>query len=136
MEEATLAQTKKLTLSLAARVEVMGLLISGNPFDKILAQFSNEEMIALQKFVWDKTVEIGLRLKGKSFTRKDITQRMVSTPTYQRAQTCSERIYYCKGVLCIHSNATCARNKINGQLAAMQAAVQQWLADSSPPRLG
>ena len=136
MDAATKVQTRKRALSLAARVEVMVFLISGKPFDEILSQLSNEEVGALQKFVWDKTVEIGLRLKGKNFTRKNITQRMVSTPSYQRAQACSEHIYYCKGVLCIHSNSACARNKINGQLAAMQAAVQQWLNDSTPPRLG
>jgi hypothetical protein len=122
-------------LPLSARVEVLVHLIMNKPFAKIINELSNQEVVALQKFVWDKTVEIGLRIKGKDFTRRDITKRMVSTPTYQRNQQCSERVYYCKGIMCIHSNSTCARNKIGDHLAAMQSAVQEWLEETKTPKL-
>jgi hypothetical protein len=106
------------------------------PFNTVMDGLSNHEVVAIQKFIWDKTVEIGLRLKGKDFTRRDITKRMVSTPTYQRNQQCSERVYYCKGIMCIHSNSTCARNKISEHLSAMQAAVQEWLDDLRGTNIG
>jgi hypothetical protein len=122
-------------LPLSARVEVLVHLIMNKPFDNIINELSNEEVIALQKFVWDKTVEIGLRLKGKDFTRRDITKRMVSTPAYQRNQQCSERVYYCKGIMCIHSNSKCARNKIGNHLTAMQSAVQEWLEEIKAPKV-
>jgi hypothetical protein len=122
-------------LPLSAKVEILVHLIMNKPFVKIIDELSNVEVVALQKFVWDKTVEIGLRLKGKDFTRRDITKRMVSTPTYQRNQKCSERVYYCKGIMCIHSNPTCARNKIGDHLTAMQSAVKEWLEEIKSPKL-
>ncbi|HDL19486.1 MAG TPA: hypothetical protein ENH29_10560 [Bacteroidetes bacterium] len=126
-------QVRQKELPLSVRIEVMVYLVMNKPFIEFMGKLSNVEVVALQKFVWDKTVEIGLRLKGKSFTRKDITKRMIPTPTYQRQQKCSERVYYCKGVMCIHSNPECARNKIHGHLSAMQGAVQQWLEETEPP---
>ncbi len=116
-------------LRLVTRVEVISRLFSGEPFDDLVDMLSVDEVVHLQKFVWNKTVEIGLRLKGAAFSRKDITSRMISTPSYQRQQKCSERTYYCKATLCIHSNPDCARNKIKGQLSAMQQAVQHWIAE-------
>ena len=120
---------EKRILSLSTRIEVLVHLIMNKPFEKIMEDLNINEVVALQRFVWDKTVEIGLRLKGSSFNRKDITKRMLSTPAYQRKQNCSERVYFCKGVMCIHSNSACAKNKIFEHLTAMQGAVQQWLED-------
>lgn len=106
------------------------------PFDEFMERLNNNEIVALQNFVWDKTVEIGLRLKGKAFSRKDITKRIISTPVYQRTQKCSERVYYCKGVMCIHSNSSCARNKISEHLLAMQNSIQQWLEENGNSNMG
>ena len=127
------SKSEKRILPLSARIEVLVHLIMNKPFDDILDELNINEVVALQRFVWNKTVEIGLRLKGSAFNRKDITKRMLSTPVYQRKQNCSERVYYCKGVMCIHSNSTCAKNKIFEHLTAMQGAVQQWLEDVNEP---
>ena len=122
-------------LPLSSRVEMLIYLIMNVPFTEFTHQLNNNEIIALQKFVWDKTVEIGLRLKGKAFSRKDITKGIVSTPVYQRAQNCSERVYYCKGIMCIHANSSCARNKISEHLHVMQDSIQQWLRETNESKL-
>lgn len=127
------SKSEKKVLPLSTRIEVLVHLIMNKPFDEIMNELNINEVVALQKFVWEKTVEIGLRLKGSSFNRKDITKRMLSTPAYQRKQNCSERVYYCKGVMCIHSNSACAKNKIFEHVTAMQGAVQQWLEDVNEP---
>lgn len=129
-------EIKNKILPLSSRTEALIFLIMNKPFDEFMDRLNNNEIVALQNFVWDKTVEIGLRLKGKAFSRKDITKRIVSTPVYQRTHKCSERVYYCKGVMCIHSNSSCARNKISEHLLAMQNSIQQWLEENGNSNMG
>ena len=122
-------------LPLPSRIEALIFLIMNKSFQEFMNRLNNNEIVALQNFVWNKTVEIGLRLKGKAFSRKDITKRIISTPVYQRTQNCSERVYYCKGVMCIHSNSSCARNKISEHLLAMQSSIQLWLEETGKSKL-
>jgi len=123
-------------LRLATRVEVIRRLFLGLPFDSLVDGLSVDEVVHLQRFVWNETVEIGLRMRGPRFTRKDITSKMISTPAYQRQQNCSEPAYYCKATLCIHTHPDCARNKIKGQLRAMSEAVQGWFGEAESERDG
>jgi len=121
-------EVAKDVLSLSQKVNLLVHLLKGWPVDDLIDKYSNAEVVALQKFVWDKTIEIGLRLRGKDLDRKEITERMIPTPIYQRQQGCSERVYYCKGVLCIHSNPNCARTKIKGHVQVMIEVIQNWLS--------
>ncbi len=125
----TYAEVARKELSPGQKVEAVYRLLKGIPFDDLIETLSNEDVVALQKFLWDKTVEIGLRVKGKNFTRRDITGRMVPTPIYQREQNCSERTYFCKATLCILSNPSCARKKLKGQFQAMEEVIQEWVAE-------
>ncbi len=125
----TYAEVARKELSPGQKVEAVYRLLKGIPFDDLIETLSNEDVVALQKFLWDKTVEIGLRMKGKNFTRRDITGRMVPTPIYQREQNCSERTYFCKATLCILSNPSCARKKLKGQFQAMEEVIQEWVAE-------
>lgn len=123
----TYTEVARKELSLAQKVEAIYRLLKGISFDDLIDSYKNEDAVALQKFVWDKTVEIGLRMRGKDFSRKEITGRMIPTPVYQRQQGCSERIYYCKATLCILSNPKCARKKLKGQFRILQDSVQEWI---------
>ena len=123
----TYAEVARKELAPAQKMEAVYRLLKGVPFDDWVDTLNNEDVVALQKFLWDKTVEIGLRVRGKNFTRRDITDHMVPTPIYQREQNCSERTYFCKATLCILSNPACARKKLKGQFRAMQEVVQEWI---------
>ena len=125
----TYTEVARKELSPAQKVEAVYRLLKGIPFDDLVNSYSNQDVVALQKFIWDKTVEIGLRIRGKQFNRKDITSRMIPTPIFQRQQGCSERVYFCKATLCILSNPKCARKKLQGQFQAMQEAVQEWIRE-------
>jgi len=126
-------EVAKDVLSLSQKANLMVHLLKGWSVDDLIDTYSDAEVVALQKFVWDKTVEMGLRLRGNEFDRHEITEHMIPTPIYQRQQGCSERVYYCKGVLCINSNPNCARTKIKGHVQAMIEVVQEWLGKNQLP---
>ena len=125
---AGILDAEKNGLRLATKVEVLRRLLFSLPLDALVDGLSVDEVVHLQRFVWNETVEIGLRMRGADFSRRDITSRMMSTAAYQRQQNCSEPAYYCKATLCIHTHPDCARNKIKMQLRAMGQAVQEWFS--------
>jgi len=118
-------------LRISDKLEALYRLLKGISLDDLIDGMTNQEVVALQKFVWDKTVETGVRVRGKEFDRTEITQRMIPTPVYQRQQGCAERVYYCKGTLCIHSNPNCARKKIKDHVRVMMEVIQDWMKENT-----
>lgn len=111
------------------KLQILYNLFNHKPLDEMIDSMTNQEVVALQKFVWDKTVEFGLKTRGKDFDKTEITGRMVPTPIYQRQQGCTERIYNCKGTTCIYSNPNCARKKIKGQVQVMGDVIAEYLEE-------
>jgi len=114
-------------LKTGKKLEIVYFLFTGKPLGSLMDALSTREVIESQRFVWDRTVEMGIKVRGNQFDRKEITRKMTSTPKYQSQQNCTERVYYCKGTHCIHSNPDCARNKIKQQLDVMGEVFQGYI---------
>lgn len=106
-------------LKTSKKLEIVYCMFTGKPLNPLIDGLLAREVIEFQGFVWDRTVEMGLKVRGTKFERREITARMTPTANFQRQQGCSERIYYCKGTHCIHSNPACAKQKIKEQVDVM-----------------
>jgi len=103
-------------------------LCEGRPLSGLVDSLPDDnEVVALQRFVWDRTVELGLGSLGDRFSRRDITARMVPTREYLRQNNCTRKIYTCKATQCIRIHPECARRKIKGQLDAMAEAAGEYV---------
>lgn len=114
-------------LKLSKKVEILFHLFHGNKISPLIDELENRAVVDLQKFVWEKTVEFGIKSRGKNFSRKDITRKMITTPLYQQLQKCSEHPYYCKGTHCISSNPNCARKKIKEHVDVMAESIWEFI---------
>jgi len=63
-------------LTLSQKVEILFLLFHGLKINHLLDELDNSHVIDLQKFMWEKTVEIGIKTLGKDFNRDEITKKM------------------------------------------------------------
>lgn len=117
----------KAGLKLGDRVKILYHLFHNQKISELIDDLDNRDVVAFQKYVWEKTVEFGIITRGKNFDRKEVTRKMTPTPNYQRQQGCSERTYYCKGTHCIHSNPNCARKKIKEHVEVMSSAIQEYI---------
>jgi len=102
-------------------------ILDEKPVSEIMDHLKIPEIIELQKFIWDLAVEFGIKVRGKKFTRKDITRKMPSTTEYQRSVGCGEKIYYCKSTHCINSNPECATQKIKQQVDCMADSIREFM---------
>ncbi|MGQ9560193.1 MAG: hypothetical protein ACUVTG_08515 [Candidatus Oleimicrobiaceae bacterium] len=103
------------------------LLFSGRPLSALVDQLDDHQVVALQRFVWDTTVEFGIKAQGNAFSHQDITRRMVPSAVYQKEQGCTEPTFTCKASHCIRHHRECARRKLKGQLDVMAALVQEYV---------
>jgi len=116
------------TLSLGFRLRVFHDLTEGRPLSEFVDAIpDDDQVVALQKFVWDRTVELGLESLGDRFSRRDITARMVPTREYLRQNNCTRKVYTCKATQCIRIHPECARRKMKGQLDAMAEAAGEYV---------
>ncbi|MCR4439839.1 MAG: hypothetical protein QHJ34_10765 [bacterium] len=107
------------------------LLFNGRALSPLVDQLDDHQVVALQRFVWDTTVEFGIKAKGKAFSHQDITRRMVPSAVYQKEQGCTEPSFACKASHCIRQHRECARRKLKGQLDVIAALVKEYLKSGS-----
>ncbi|MBN1154085.1 hypothetical protein JXB12_04110 [candidate division KSB1 bacterium] len=115
-------------LSFSQKVHILFLLFHGLKISHLLDELDNSSVIDLQRFIWEKTVEIGIKTHGKNFNRDEITRKMTPSAEYQRLQNCTEPLYYCKGTACINSHPHCARKKIKEHLDIMADTIWEYLS--------
>lgn len=108
------------------KLEIFHCIIEGKSVTPLLADLNVDEVMALQNFLWEKTVEIGLKVKGKYFAREEVTSKMVGITEYQREQGCVEPESTCKGYDCIQLNSDCALRKMKGQIEIMASAIHKY----------
>ncbi len=95
-------------------------------FNAELKKLKPREVLETQLFLWDFLERLALE-KGVSFSRADVTSRMVPTSTYQYNVGCNERLDYCRANICVYTNPVCASNKLRGTLDAIRQCISQLL---------
>jgi hypothetical protein len=115
------------SLQLSSKVELMYLLFHGEKVSSMIDQLTNDEIIDLQRFVWEKTVEFGLLSRGKHFSRKEITRKMTPTPIFQKQQGCKQPAFHCKGTECIQTETECGRKKIKEHVDVMSESIWDYI---------
>ncbi len=115
------------SLKLSDKLKLLFHMFHGEKISILLDSMETNQIIDLQKFVWEKTVEFGLIARGKHFSRKEITRKMTPTAVFQKQHNCTEPIYHCKGTHCILSNPVCGRQKIKEHVDVMAESIWEYI---------
>ena len=120
-------QISEAELSPDIKLQILHNLIKDISIGPLIEDLSTEELLALKQFIWEKTVEIGIRTKGKNFSSDEITGKFVSTEVYQKQQNCKEPMAFCNSTECFKVNPLCATNRVKGQIEKMANAIQGFI---------
>lgn len=118
-------------LKLDKKIEIIYHLFQGKKISPLIDDLDNRAIVELQRFMWEKTVEFGIKSRGKNFHRKEVTRKMTPTHTYQSQQGCTEHPYYCKGTDCINFNPDCARKKIKEHIDVMAESIWEYVTQDA-----
>ncbi|MBN2010378.1 hypothetical protein JW960_13615 [candidate division KSB1 bacterium] len=115
------------SLKLSSKVHLLYHLFHGDKVSSMIDNLETNEIVDVQKFVWEKTVEFGLVSRGKHFDRKEITRKMTPTPIFQKQNGCTQPAYHCKGTECIEIHEECGRKKIKEHVDVMSESIWDYI---------
>ncbi len=103
------------------------LILNQKPIGRLIDGLNVPEIIDFQNFIWELSVQFGIKVKGKSFSRREITHSMISSAAYQQRMNCAEDVYFCKGTYCIHAHPECATQKIKEHVETMAEVIRGFI---------
>jgi len=109
------------------KLQVIYRILNATPVSPLIDVLAIPEIVEFQKYVWDLSVEFGIKVKGKKFTRKEITRNIPPTADFQKRMGCPEKVYYCKGTHCIMINPDCATKKIKEHVDIMAEVIRGFI---------
>ena len=127
--------SQTLVLKTNIKLQAICAIMNQTQVSRIIENLSIPEIIEFQKYIWDLTVEFGIKVKGKKFTRKEITRHVPSTAEFQKRMGCPEKVYYCKGTHCITINPDCATKKIKEHVDIMAEVIRGFIQSAKQNEL-
>jgi len=109
------------------RLRLLKIMLSGVSPLRDLSGFSIYELIEAQEFVWEKALEVGIRMRKEEFSQKDIVRQIKPTEQHKREAGCNEPLQLCEANGCLHRNPKCLRKKLEDQIDAICRVVAQFL---------
>jgi hypothetical protein len=118
---------QKSNLKTSTKFKTIHAIVNDDKISPIIDELEVPAIIDFHDFVWDLAVEFGIKVRGKKFSRKEITRHMSTTSAYQKRMGCPEKVYYCKGTHCIHTHPDCAKNKIKDHVDIMAQVIRGFI---------
>ena len=81
---------KKPKLNLYKKLEILQLLLDNEPFVYSLDELNEQEIIEAQNFIWEKTLEFGIRIKRDDFSKEEILKDIKSNKEFHKEKQCKE----------------------------------------------
>ena len=103
----------------SAKLLMLRRIFSGQEIASVLDELDIDQIIEAKKFIWEKTLEIGIKTCGKNFDSSEITAQFTPIAAYQKQMRCNEPPQKCMGIDCFKTNPQCAIKRTRQQLTAM-----------------
>ena len=111
----------------SVKLEILRSILTGKSIDSLLINLTPNQILETQRFVWEKTLEFGIRIKGNDFSSEEITNRFKSIALYQDEMNCKHPPHKCRGTDCFRSNPECAIKKAKNQINIMRKTICELL---------
>ena len=90
-EPNTMITVKEPILKTSQKLDILRHLFSDRPIASLLQSLEQIEIAALKAFIWDKTIEFGIRVQGKSFSQESILTKIRRLSNVTNKNTLSEQ---------------------------------------------
>jgi hypothetical protein len=89
------------------KLELLFRLFQKKELGSFLQRLDDDELLEARRFVWEKTIEFGIRLQGREFSHEKIL-RQLKACTGEIQQKCADRSLECGSYECLRSKSACA----------------------------
>jgi hypothetical protein len=113
-------------LSPGTKLNLLGLLLNRRPLQAFVGGLSDAALWAAHRFVWEKTLEFGIKMKGKSFPQDAVNNRLQGIAKTHHDRGCAADLKYCSPEECVAQHPQCARAVLLEQITAMEQMTREF----------
>ncbi|MBN1464879.1 hypothetical protein JXA02_03905 [candidate division KSB1 bacterium] len=109
------------------QMQFLRYLLMGQSPATLLDSMDAADIAQIYDFIWEKALEIGIRVKGEHFSQADMLKRLKTAEQYKLETGCKEPLQRCIANECILLNADCVRKKYDDQLDRLYRLIADYL---------
>ncbi|MBN1480234.1 hypothetical protein EH223_19940 [candidate division KSB1 bacterium] len=109
------------------QLQFLRYLLMGQSPNKLLDGITATDMLHIYDFIWEKALEIGIRVKGERFSQSDMLKHLKSVEQYKLEVGCKEPLQRCITNDCVLQNEDCVRAKLKDQLNRLYRLISSYL---------
>ena len=109
------------------QLQLLRYMLTGSSPLMLIDSLPVAELITAYQFTWEKTLEIGIRIKGERFSQSDVFKRLKSVELYKSEVGCGEPLQRCESNDCIAQNSDCMKNKLKEQIVRLYQLISEYL---------
>ena len=109
------------------QLQFLRYLLMGQSPATLLDSMDVNDIASIYDFIWEKALEIGIRVKGEHFSQSDMLKRLKSVEQYKLEKGCTEPLQRCIANECISQNAECVRAKFDEQFGRLYGLIADYL---------
>ena len=110
------------------RYMLMGL--SPNP---LIENLEAVELATVYGYIWEKALEIGIRVKGDRFSQSDVVKRLKSTEQFKIDVGCTEPGQRCLSEECFQNAPECVKLRLKDQFNRLYSLVAEYFGIEFKP---
>ncbi len=116
-----------MSLPYSTKLDLLRALFSGKGLQEPLALLSPLGLLEAHRFVWEKTVEFGIKMRGRKFPQEELQAELRTRADLRAAETCPAQLKQCRLQECAERHPACMREVAIDQILTMSAAVGDYL---------
>ncbi len=115
------------TLLPGTQLQFLRYLLMGQSPQSLIDGMDASEISTVYDFMWEKALEIGIRVKGERFSQTDMLKRLKTVEQYKSEVGCKEPLQRCVTNECVAQNAECVRAKLKDQFNRLYGLIADYL---------
>lgn len=118
---------KEPALQPGTQLQFLRYMLLGQSPQGVLDGMDAAEISHVYDFMWEKALEIGIRVKGERFSQADMIKRLKTVEQYKAEVGCKEPLQRCMKNECLAENAACVRTKLKDQFDKLYGLIADYL---------
>jgi len=116
-----------MALPYSTKLDLLRALLCGGGLQEQLEALPPAGLLEAHRFVWEKTVEFGIKMRGRRFPQEELQMALRARGDLRAAKGCPAQLRQCRLQECAEHHPECMREAAMEQILAMGAAVSEYL---------
>lgn len=116
-----------INLQPGTHLQFLRYMLMGQSPQGLLDNMDVTEITVVYDYMWEKALEIGIRVKGEKFSQADMIKRLKTVEQYKADVGCKEPLQRCVNNECIDQNPSCVRAKLKDQFNKLYGLIADYL---------